>query len=75
MKKGSLLISKSELWLVYGSLEEEQMIYIEDSYPLLLTKIKKEEEFIVITLLYNDSLCKFTIVELDEVNEYFECVK
>jgi hypothetical protein len=75
MKKGSLLISKSELWLVYGSLEEEQMIYIEDSYPLLLTKIKKEEEFIVITLLYNDTLCKFTIVELDEVNEYFECVK
>lgn len=75
MKKGSLLISKSELWLVYGSLEEEQMIYIEDNYPLLLTKIKKEEEFIVITLLYNDSLCKFTIVELDEVNEYFECVK
>lgn len=75
MKKGSLLISKSELWLVYGSLEEEQMIYIEDSYPLLLTEIKKEEEFIVITLLYNNSLCKFTIVELDEVNEYFECVK
>lgn len=75
MKTGSLLISKSELWLVYGSLEEEQMIYIEDSYPLLLTEIKKEEEFIVITLLYNNSLCKFTIVELDEVNEYFECVK
>lgn len=75
MKTGSLLISKSELWLVYGSLEEEQMIYIEDNYPLLLTKIKKEEEFIVITLLYNNSLCKFTIVELDEVNEYFERVK
>jgi len=74
MKKGSLLITKSELWLVYGSLEEEQMVYIEDSYPLLLTKIKKEEEFIVITLLCNDSLCKFTLVELDEINEYFKCV-
>lgn len=74
MKKGSLLITKSELWLVYGSLEEEQMVYIEDSYPLLLTKIKKEEEFIVITLLCNDALCKFTLVELDEINEYFKCV-
>jgi len=74
MKKGSLLITKSELWLVYGSLEEEQMVYIEDSYPLLLTKIKKEEEFIVITLLCNDTLCKFTLVELDEINEYFKCV-
>jgi hypothetical protein len=75
MKKGSLLISKSELWLVCGSPEEEQMIYIEDNYPLLLTKIKKEEEFIVITLLYDDVLCKFMILELDEVNEYFERVK
>ena len=73
MKKGQLLKADCDLYLSVCP-DDESMTYVEKGSVVIFLEAYKEDDFTNIVLLFEDTVCSFSLSKLDEIEEYFMCV-